>query len=394
MFTTLKRSSPSISESEDICFSSSESLIRRGVGGGCGVGGNDNDDDDLILPPVSSFMKTCRPVQTILPSVSTLSDPEPPFLPSLHELHLLPEQITSAQPTVTTATTTTTMLADIPFTAPTSIVTTPVDESKALRHRKQCKRRPGAGATLTFSNSTTASIITTPSLSNRSKSFNLFDKSVEASVEGFGRAGQAFDDNQKSSLDLILLGEAAAIVENSEGSTATTATSASSSTAINSITGNVPASAKSPQRYSQEQDISMTSSLVPSNAGTPQPQSQPQPQGQADPQSQPRMPILTLPHGPVIAPAVEPPITVSAKNTVVTSPMKIQEVECAPKIRMFENEREKGGLKQAADAAFSASQEPRARRRSSAINKDSLYCHFCGRRNTPEWRKGPDGPAT
>lgn len=335
-------------------------------------------------------MKTCRPVQTILPSVSTLSDPEPPFLPSLHELHLLPEQITSSQPAVTTATTTTTtMLADIPFTAPTSIVTTPVDESKALRHRKQCKRRPGAGATLTFSNSTTASIITTPSLSNRSKSFNLFDKSVEASVEGFGRAGQAFDDNQKSSLDLILLGEAAAIVENSEGSTAT---SASSSTAINNITGNIagniPASAKSPQRYSQEQDISMTSSLVPSNAATPQPQ------GQADLQSQPRMPILTLPHGPVIAPAVEPPITVSAKNTVVTSPMKIQEVECAPKIRMFENEREKGGLKQAADAAFSASQEPRARRRSSAINKDSLYCHFCGRRNTPEWRKGPDGPAT
>ncbi|KAH3757841.1 hypothetical protein Pelo_10393 [Pelomyxa schiedti] len=34
------------------------------------------------------------------------------------------------------------------------------------------------------------------------------------------------------------------------------------------------------------------------------------------------------------------------------------------------------------------------RRRLSGVDKSQLYCHFCGRKNTPEWRKGPEGPAT
>eukprot|EP01107_Rhizomastix_libera_P007860 TRINITY_DN22895_c0_g1_i1.p1 TRINITY_DN22895_c0_g1~~TRINITY_DN22895_c0_g1_i1.p1 ORF type:complete len:326 (-),score=47.06 TRINITY_DN22895_c0_g1_i1:79-1056(-) len=34
------------------------------------------------------------------------------------------------------------------------------------------------------------------------------------------------------------------------------------------------------------------------------------------------------------------------------------------------------------------------KRRPSCVDKSTLYCHECGRCNTPEWRKGPDGPAT
>ena len=35
-----------------------------------------------------------------------------------------------------------------------------------------------------------------------------------------------------------------------------------------------------------------------------------------------------------------------------------------------------------------------AKRRPSGIDKRQLYCHKCGKIDTPEWRKGPDGPAT
>ncbi|EGC39955.1 hypothetical protein DICPUDRAFT_96381 [Dictyostelium purpureum] len=34
------------------------------------------------------------------------------------------------------------------------------------------------------------------------------------------------------------------------------------------------------------------------------------------------------------------------------------------------------------------------RRRSANVDKDSLKCYQCNTSNTPEWRKGPDGPAT
>ncbi|EFA76673.1 hypothetical protein PPL_09423 [Heterostelium album PN500] len=34
------------------------------------------------------------------------------------------------------------------------------------------------------------------------------------------------------------------------------------------------------------------------------------------------------------------------------------------------------------------------RRRSSNMNKENLYCYKCKTKTTPEWRKGPDGPAT
>ncbi|EGC38925.1 hypothetical protein DICPUDRAFT_96721 [Dictyostelium purpureum] len=34
------------------------------------------------------------------------------------------------------------------------------------------------------------------------------------------------------------------------------------------------------------------------------------------------------------------------------------------------------------------------RRRPANIDKSTLYCHNCGTKNTPEWRRGPSGPAT
>lgn len=34
------------------------------------------------------------------------------------------------------------------------------------------------------------------------------------------------------------------------------------------------------------------------------------------------------------------------------------------------------------------------KRRPANVDKNTLYCHRCGRRDTPEWRKGPSGPAT
>ncbi|KAH3761842.1 hypothetical protein Pelo_6328 [Pelomyxa schiedti] len=38
--------------------------------------------------------------------------------------------------------------------------------------------------------------------------------------------------------------------------------------------------------------------------------------------------------------------------------------------------------------------KPIHRRRPAHMDKTKLFCHLCGRKNTPEWRKGPDGPAT
>ena len=34
------------------------------------------------------------------------------------------------------------------------------------------------------------------------------------------------------------------------------------------------------------------------------------------------------------------------------------------------------------------------KRRPAHVDKSMLVCHFCGRKETPEWRKGPSGPAT
>jgi len=38
--------------------------------------------------------------------------------------------------------------------------------------------------------------------------------------------------------------------------------------------------------------------------------------------------------------------------------------------------------------------KPFHKRRPAHMDKSMLICHFCGRRETPEWRKGPGGPAT
>jgi len=38
--------------------------------------------------------------------------------------------------------------------------------------------------------------------------------------------------------------------------------------------------------------------------------------------------------------------------------------------------------------------KPFHKRRPAHMDKSMLICHFCGRRDTPEWRKGPGGPAT
>jgi len=34
------------------------------------------------------------------------------------------------------------------------------------------------------------------------------------------------------------------------------------------------------------------------------------------------------------------------------------------------------------------------RRRPASLDKDTLFCHICATRTTPEWRRGPGGPAT
>jgi len=38
--------------------------------------------------------------------------------------------------------------------------------------------------------------------------------------------------------------------------------------------------------------------------------------------------------------------------------------------------------------------KPFHKRRPAHMDKSMLFCHFCGRKETPEWRKGPAGPAT
>jgi len=39
----------------------------------------------------------------------------------------------------------------------------------------------------------------------------------------------------------------------------------------------------------------------------------------------------------------------------------------------------------------SSSDEKKKRRRRAVSNPTNLYCHACGTRDTPEWRRGPDG---
>jgi len=44
--------------------------------------------------------------------------------------------------------------------------------------------------------------------------------------------------------------------------------------------------------------------------------------------------------------------------------------------------------------ASSRLRKPFHKRRPAHMDKSMLVCHCCGRKETPEWRKGPDGPAT
>jgi len=44
--------------------------------------------------------------------------------------------------------------------------------------------------------------------------------------------------------------------------------------------------------------------------------------------------------------------------------------------------------------ANSRIRKPFHKRRPAHMDKNMLFCHFCGRKETPEWRKGPSGPAT
>lgn len=306
----LKRASPPLLGEDDLYLSSSNATpIHR------------EDDDELILPPVSSFMKPTRTTTTTATTTTTLSDFEAPVLPSLQELHLLPERFDTNQGLRATTT-----MFNIPLSIQTTLSTTPTDDNKFMKQKRQYRRRLGTG--LTFSNSVNNSII--PQGKTQPAQFSLFDKPAEGFVGG---QPANTEDSRRTSLDLLLLGEAAAYVEREEG--------------------------VGLHRYASDQDVSMSSSLVPSSASTPQPPAQ--------------VPIMSL------------------QQTTVPLKQEGGEVKCAPKIRVFESKEEQKGQ---AETGFSGAQEPRARRRSSAINKDSLYCHFCGRRNTPEWRKGPDGPAT
>ena len=313
----------------------------------------------------------------------TTSDTDVPMLPSLQELHLLPEKVPSGRVSPMAGHTGFTGLSFLPPPPPTatsSASTTP-------RQRKQYRRRNSNSGS---NNNDTAQ------QQQQQTTYNFFDKSIEASLEGFNRTQNSFDSAHKTSLDLLLLGEAAADLEKEEKSNYTN---------YNNNNSNATLSRKQ-RRYSTDatpsfdQDVlipSGPSSLTPSAANTPPPQL---------PMSM--LPSLSqsIPSSAVAAAAApyitseRPQLPLTTVSTTTVGPMRGASADAgySTKVRVFENGVDlSGGVKtppMTGPNKFIIGQEPRARRRSSAINKDSLYCHFCGRRNTPEWRKGPDGPAT
>jgi len=71
--------------------------------------------------------------------------------------------------------------------------------------------------------------------------------------------------------------------------------------------------------------------------------------------------------------------------TVVAAPQQYQApVQCppAPAVEVFSS------------LSSSRIRKPFHKRRPAHMDKNMLFCHFCGRKDTPEWRKGPSGPAT
>jgi len=100
---------------------------------------------------------------------------------------------------------------------------------------------------------------------------------------------------------------------------------------------------------------------------------------------------LTAPQGllmPTTFPSVRtvvPPFPATMLTTAQQLPPPAQftpSVAPAPSVEMF--------------SSLSASRvrKPFHKRRPAHMDKNMLFCHFCGRKETPEWRKGPSGPAT
>jgi len=92
--------------------------------------------------------------------------------------------------------------------------------------------------------------------------------------------------------------------------------------------------------------------------------------------------LMTTPMGFTTMPALAPTIPA----TVVTSQQyqhpAVQYSPAAPSMEVFSS------------ISSSRMRKPFHKRRPAHMDKNMLFCHFCGRKETPEWRKGPSGPAT
>lgn len=82
----------------------------------------------------------------------------------------------------------------------------------------------------------------------------------------------------------------------------------------------------------------------------------------------------------------------------VTAPAQLLAAAAAAE-KQQSQQQQVGGVANPRHELFSSIAAARLRksfhkRRPAHVDKSMLVCHFCGRKETPEWRKGPSGPAT
>jgi len=91
--------------------------------------------------------------------------------------------------------------------------------------------------------------------------------------------------------------------------------------------------------------------------------------------------IMTTPMGFTTMTTLAPTLPA----TMVAAPQQYQppvQYTSAPSVEVFSS------------LSNSRVRKPFHKRRPAHMDKNMLFCHFCGRKDTPEWRKGPSGPAT
>jgi len=97
-----------------------------------------------------------------------------------------------------------------------------------------------------------------------------------------------------------------------------------------------------------------------------------------------------------MAPAFNPATVSTPQGLLVQTPMGLTQISAVPATMLATAPPFVPVPQMEAVTSVSSARlrKPFHKRRPAHMDKSMLICHFCGRRETPEWRKGPGGPAT